>query len=153
LASANIYSLKHVDYAERGQQVEIIVDGVAKSQTVIFSGIDYFGEKYYFTEQGLRYIQDSRHRRPQQNVVLNYLNKIPIILKSPQVIARHVRYPDRHLFCDKVSIKERGNRKCLLGVVLSKANINVVWNFYWLEESNLPELFGIIYMSKSFKKR
>jgi hypothetical protein len=135
LASANIYNLKQVDYAERGQQVEIIVDGVPKRQTVIFSGTDYFGEKYYFTEQGLRYIQDSRHRRPQQNLVLNYLNKIPIILKSPQVISRNIRYPDRHLFCDKVSIKERGNKKCLFAVVLSKANINVVWNFYWLEES------------------
>jgi hypothetical protein len=153
LASANIYSLKHVDYSERGQTVEIIVDGIPKRQTIIFSGTDYFDEKYYFTEEGLRYIQDSRHRRPQQNLVLNYLNKIPIILKSPQVIARNVRYSDRHLFCDMVSIKERGNKKCLLGVVLSKVNINVVWNFYWLEENNLPELYEIIYKSKSFKKR
>jgi hypothetical protein len=126
LASANIYNLKQVDYSERGQTVEVIVDGVAKRQTIVFSGTDYFGETYYFTEEGLRYIQDSRHRRPQQSLVLNYLIKIPIILKSPQVIARNVRYPDRHLFCDKVSIKERGNKKSLLGVVLSKANINVV---------------------------
>ena len=153
MASANIYNLKRVDYSERGQSVEIIVDGVPKRQTIIFSGTDYFGEKYYFTEEGLRYIQDSRHRRPQQSLVFNYLIKIPIILKSPQVIARNVRYPDRHLFCDKVSIKERGNKKSLLGVVLSKANVNVVWNFYWLEESKLPELFEIIYKRKSFKKR
>jgi hypothetical protein len=87
LASANIYSLKQVDYTERGQQVEVIVGGVAKRQTVIFSGIDYWGEKYYFTEQGLRYIQDSRHKLPGQNFILNYLHKIPIILKAPQCAA------------------------------------------------------------------
>jgi len=79
LAGANIYNLKNVDYSERGQTLEINVGGVLKPQTIIFSGTDYFGERYYFTEHGFRYIQDSRHKRPWQNVVLNYLDKIPII--------------------------------------------------------------------------
>lgn len=33
--------------------------GIVKPQIVIFSGADYFGERYYFTEEGLRYILDS----------------------------------------------------------------------------------------------
>jgi len=93
LANTSIFNLKNVDYAERGQTIEIIVDGIPKSQTVIFSGIDCFGEKYYFTEQGLRYIQDSRHELPWQTVVLNYLHKIPIILRTPLYVARRLDHP------------------------------------------------------------
>jgi hypothetical protein len=70
LASANVYNLKHVDYSELGQAVEIIVNGIPKRQTVIFSGTDYFGEKYYFTEEGRRYITDSRNDRSIQKFVM-----------------------------------------------------------------------------------
>lgn len=152
MASANIYNLKRVDYSERGQTVEIIVDGVPKRQTIVFSGIDYFGEKYYFTEQSLKYIQDSRLESPWQNFVLNYLHKIPIILKTPKFVARRKDHPMRYLFCEKVAIKEHNNKKRLLGVVLTKSNINVVWNLYWLENNNVPETVEIIYKSKSTKK-
>ncbi len=152
MASASIYSLKQVDYSERGQQVEIIVDSVPKRQTIVFSGTDYFGEKYYFTEQDLRYIQDSRLFRPRQSFVLSYVNKIPIILGSPQLVARNLDHPDHYLFCEKVAIKEHHNQKLLLGVVLIKSNINVVWNFYWLEKNKLPGTAEIIYKSKSYKK-
>ncbi len=153
MASAKIYNLKRVDYSERGRQVEIIVEGVPKPQTVIFSGTDCFAEKYYFTEQGLRYIRDSRLKRHRQNFVLNYIAKIPIILGSPQLVARNIDKSKHYLFCDKIAIREYGNKKCLLGVVLIKANINVVWNFYWLQENRVPIETEIIYKSKSFKKR
>jgi hypothetical protein len=45
------YRLKHVDYSQRGEVVSIIVDGIVKPQTVIFSGMDYFGERYYYDTQ------------------------------------------------------------------------------------------------------
>ena len=147
MANTSIYQLKNVDYSERGRTLEIIVDGVRKPQTVIFSGIDCLGEKYYFTEQGLRYIQDSRHKRPWQTVVLNYLEKIPPILKVPQLVARHLDRADHYLFCERVAIAEYGNRKCLLGVLLIKANINVVWNLYWLEGNKPPQATEIIYQN------
>lgn len=152
MAGVNIFNLKNVDYAERGQTLEIIVDGVPKPQTIIFSGTDYFGDRYYFTEQGLRYIQDSRHKLPWQTVVLNYLHKIPIILRAPLYVARRLDHPRRYLFCGKVAMKERKNVQYLLGVVLNKFNINVVWNLYWLESNSLPETVEIIYKSKSMKK-
>jgi hypothetical protein len=145
LASASIYNLKHVDYSARGQTVELIVDGVPKRQTIIFSGTDYFGEKYYFTEEGLRYIHDSRLKRQLQNVALKYLAKIPIILRSPQFVAHNIDQPEHYLFCGEIAIKEHGNKKCLFGVVLIKTNINVVWNFYWLQENRAPIETEIIY--------
>jgi len=49
-------------------------------------------------------------------------------------------------------MKERKNVQYLLGVVLNKSNINVVWNLYWLESNSLPETIEIIYKSKSMKK-
>ena len=149
MASANVYNLKHVDYSAREQTVEIIVDGIPKRQTIIFSGTDYFGEKYYFTEQGLRYIQDSRLKRPRQHFVLHYFDKIPIILGSPEVVARDIDDPDHYLYCGRVAIKERGNQKCLLCVLVIKSNINVVWNFYWLQENKLPKAAEIIYKNKA----
>jgi hypothetical protein len=145
LPNTNLYNLKQVDYSERGRTVEIFVDGVPKSQTIIFSGTDCFGENYYFTEQGLRYIRDSRLRRLWQHFVLDYFNKIPIILRSPQIVARETDYDDRYLFCKRFTIKERSNRKCLLCVVLIKTNVNIVWNFYWLQENRLPGATAIIY--------
>jgi hypothetical protein len=77
LATGSIYNLEQVDYSARGQIVEITVDGVPKSQTVIFSGLDCFGETYYFTEEGLRYITDSRLERPTQEFVGKRQNPIP----------------------------------------------------------------------------
>jgi len=145
LANTNIYHLKNVDYSERGQTLEIIVDGVPKPQTIIFSGTDYFGDRYYFTEQGLRYIQDSRHKLPWQTSVLNYLQKIPIILRAPRYAAISKINPVRHLFYEQIAIKERGNKKSLLCVVLTKSNINVVWNFYWVERNKVPDTAEIIY--------
>jgi len=89
LATGSIYHLTQVNYSARGQIVEIIVDGVPKSQTVIYSGFGCFGETYYFTEEGLRYITDSRRERPTQEFVLNYLDKIPKILEAPMMLGRN----------------------------------------------------------------
>lgn len=145
MTSVGLYNLKNVDYSERGEIGQIIVDGVPKLQTVIFTGTDCFGEKYYFTEQGLRYIQDSRLKRPRQHFVLHYFDKIPIILRSPQLVARDMDHRNNYLFCSEVAVKENGNKKCLLCVLVIKSNINAVWNFYWLQENKLPKAAEIIY--------
>lgn len=72
-----LYRLKQVDYSQRGDVVSIIVDGIVRPQTVVFSGVDYFGERYYFTAEGLRYINDSRHKRADQSLLLEHLNYDP----------------------------------------------------------------------------
>jgi hypothetical protein len=152
LASANIYYLKDVDYSERGYAAEIIVDGVPKRQTIIFSGTDYFGEKYYFTEEGLRYITDSRQERSIQEFVLKHLAKIPTILKTPLFIGRNLERAAHYLYFKDIAFKERLFQKLLFTVVLKKSNINVVWNFYWLNESKVSKATEIIYKSKGSAK-
>jgi len=152
LASASIYNLKHVDYSERGRQIEIIVEGVPKPQTVIFSGTDCFGEKYYFTEEGLRYVTDSRNERSIQKFVLKHLDKIPTIIKTPLFVGRNLERPDNYLYFKESAFKERLFEKLLFAVVLKKSNVNVVWNFYWLNESKVSKTTEIIYKSKGSAK-
>ena len=144
MATGSIYNLERVDYSERGSRIEIIVDGIPKFQTVIFSGMDCFGETYYLTEEGLRYITDSRLERPTQEFVLNYLDKIPKILKAPMMLGRNRIEPDNFLYLQKYAIQEHRNKKELLGVVLKKSNINVVWNFYFLEKGKTPSHVEIL---------
>lgn len=98
MATGSIYNLTQVDYSARGQIVEIIADGAPKSQTVIFSGIDCFGEIYYFTEEGLRYINDSRLDRRRQKFVLHYLDKIPKTMKNPMRFGRNLKEPDNFIY-------------------------------------------------------
>jgi hypothetical protein len=152
LANASVHHLKHVDYSERGQTVEIIVDGVPKRQTVIFSGIDCFGDIYYFTEQGLRYITDSRNQRSAQKFVLHHLEKIPTILKTPLIIGRNLEKPDNYLYFKEFAIKERRYRKLLFVVILKKSNIHVIWNFYYLSDNKVPKEIEIIHKSKGSAK-
>lgn len=138
MATSNIFNLKNVDYSKRGQRIELIVDGIPKKQTVIFTGIDCFGEIYYFTEESLRYITDSRLDRFRQRFVLHYFDKIPKILKAPMKFGHNLQEPDNFLYFQKYAIKEHRNKKELLAVVLKKPNINVVWNFYWVEDRVFP---------------
>ena len=152
MASANIYNLKHVDYSERGQRVEIIVEGIPKRQTIIFSGIDYSGEKYYFTEEGLRYITDSRNERPDQELALKYLGKIPTLLNAPLMIGRNLKKPENFLYFKEFAIKERLYRKFLFIAILKKSNINVIWNFYYLSENKVPRKVEIIYRNQGSAK-
>ena len=146
--NTNIYNLEQVDYSQRGQTVEVIVEGIPKRQTIIFSGIDCFGNTYYFTEQGLRYIADSRNERPEQKLVLNYLDKIPVILNAPLIIGRNLKKPENFLYFQEVAIRERRYQKFLFNVVLKKSNINVVWNFYYLSENKVPKKVDIIYRTR-----
>ena len=106
LATGSIYNLEQVNYSERGSRVEIIVDGVPKPQTVIFSGVDCFSEIYYFTEEGLRYINDSRLDRSRQKFVLHDLDKIPKTMKNPMQFGRNLKEPDNFVYFQKYAIKE-----------------------------------------------
>lgn len=148
----NLYRLKQVDYSQRGEVVSIIVDGAIKPQTVIFTGTDCFGERYYFTEEGLRYITDSRRKRPEQHFILEHLEKIPSVLKSPVVVAHHPKLPSNYLFFKDATFPELDRKKFLLLVVLKKSNINVIWNFLWQEGNKVPQDSEIIFRSRGAKK-
>jgi len=50
--STDVFALRNVDYSEKGMELEIIVEGQIRLQTVIYSALDYLGEKWYYTEEG-----------------------------------------------------------------------------------------------------
>jgi len=52
LAGDDVFSLHNVDYSEKGMELEIIVEGQRKLQTVIYSTVDYQGEKWYYGGRG-----------------------------------------------------------------------------------------------------
>ena len=153
MIAPGLYRLKNVDYSQRGEIVSIIVDGIVKSQTVIFSGVDYFGERYYLTEEGWRYIIDSRRKRSGQDFILKHLDKIPAVLKAPIIVARHPqKASSNHLFLKDVVFPESAHKKIFLLVVLKKSNINIVWNYLWQEGSKIPEGSEIIFRSHNAKR-
>ena len=47
-AGDDVFSLHNEDYSEKGTEQEIIVEGQRKLQTVIYSTVDYQGEKWYY---------------------------------------------------------------------------------------------------------
>ena len=152
IVEPKLLRLKDVDYSHRSEMIDIISDGVMRQQTIIFSGADYFGEKYYFTEEGLRYIQDSRERRWWQELVLDYLNKIPIILKTPAIMGRSVVDHNSYVYGKMISHKPPRRTQHLLLVVLKKLNVNVVWNIYWAEENHIPHDTEVVFHEKSARK-
>ena len=152
IVEPKLLRLKDVDYSQRSEIIDIIIDGMMRQQTIIFSGIDCSGEKYYFTEEGLRFIQDSRGRRWWQELVLDYLNKIPVILKTPAIIARSVDDHNSYIYGKMISHKPPRRTQHLLLVVLKKLNFNVVWNIYWAEENHIPYDTEVVFHEKSARK-
>ena len=48
MAEDDVFSLRNVDYSEKGMEQEIIVEGQIRLQMVIYSTLDYSGEKWYY---------------------------------------------------------------------------------------------------------
>jgi len=61
------------------------------------------------------------------------------------MLGRNQIDPDNFLYLQKCAIKEHRHKKELLGVVLKKSNINVVWNFYFLEKGKTPNHVEILH--------
>ncbi len=146
--STDVFALRNVDYSEKGARLEIIVDGQRKLQTVIYAGVDYQGEKWYYTEEGHRYILDARSRRGRQRFVKGYLDEIPVIVRQPIIVGQDSDQPQNLFYYGAVAIEEHGFKKELLAVVMKKSNINVVWDFYWVEKNKLPRKVVVLYRTK-----
>jgi hypothetical protein len=147
-----LYRLKQVDYSQQGETIYVIVDGIAKPQTIIYSATDCFGEKYYFTEEGWRYIKDSREERWEQRFVLNHLDKIPTILKAPIIIGKSGENAQHHLYFRPMAIQESHYKKLLFVVVLRRSTHNFVWNFYYVKSDKIPETTEVLFKTKEAKK-
>ena len=148
MAADDVFSLCNVDYSEKGMELEIIVEGQRKLQTVIYSTVDYQGEKWYYTQEGHQYILDARRGRVSQRFVTGYLDKIPVIIRQPIATGRDVRYKENYLYFGEIAVAECGYKKELFVVLMKKANINVVWNFYWLEDGKIPHSVDVLYRTR-----
>lgn len=124
--STDVFALRNVDYSEKGMEQEIIVEAQRQLQTVIYAGVDYQGERWYYTQEGHRYILDARRERVSQRFVTDYLDKIPVIIRQPIATGRDVRYKENYLYFGEIAVAERGYRKELFVVLMKKTTINVV---------------------------
>ena len=152
IVPAKLLRLKNVDYTRHGETVSIMVDGKTRSQTVIFTARDYWDERYFFTEEALRYIHDARRRRPYQEFVLDYLHKLPSILATPSIIGRSLVDPASHIYGKAISRSAAEQTRYLLLAVLKKSNINVVWNLYWAEDNRVPHETEMLFVDKAGRK-
>jgi len=146
--STDVFALHNVDYSEKGMEQEIIVEGRRKLQTVIYSTLDYLGEKWYYTEEGHRYILDARSRRGRQRFVKGYLDRIPVIVRQPIIVGRDSDQPQNLFYYGAVAIEEHGFKRELLAVVMKKSNVNVVWDLYWVEKNKAPRKVAVFYRAK-----
>jgi hypothetical protein len=60
--STDVFTLRNVDYSEKGVRLEIVVEGQRKLQTVIYAGVDHQGEKWYYTQEGHQFSVEVLYR-------------------------------------------------------------------------------------------
>jgi hypothetical protein len=73
-----------VDYSCQGQKIDIADD--IPTQTILYSAIDVFNQPVYFSIEAEQYIRTSRQRKAWQRYILNYLDRIPLILRDPTIV-------------------------------------------------------------------
>jgi hypothetical protein len=150
--SVDVFTLRGVDYSERGTQTEIVVAGQSRPQTVIYAVLDYQGEKCYYTEEGHRYILDSRRSRTIQRFTVNYLDRIPRIIRHPIGIGKDLGQMQTVLYFGEIAIEEHAYRKRLFVVVVKEGLVKVIWNFYWLENARIPDRVKLVYRTNQIRR-
>jgi len=150
--SVDVFTLRDVDYSEKGTRVEIVVAGRPRPQTVIYAVLDYQGEKCYYTEEGHRYILDSRHSRTIQRLAVGYLDKIPRIIRQPIGVGKDPQEMQTILYFGEIGIKEHAYKKRLFAVVVKEGLVRVIWNFYWLENGKIPERIRLVYRTRRIRR-
>lgn len=99
-----------MDYSEKGAELEVLVAGRLRSQTVIYSSVDHEGEKWYYTKEGHQYILDARRKRASQRFVLRYLDKIPVLVRQPIATGRDINCQDNYFYFGEITVLERGRK-------------------------------------------
>ncbi len=118
-----------IDYSRQGQKIHISDD--VPLQTIAYSVIDVLGHMIHFSQEARRYIQDSRRKKVWQRYVLNYFDRIPLILQDPSiVIVDPDDYTERtHLYYREIYVEEL-KRQILFSVVVRTNGEHVIYNFH-----------------------
>ena len=82
--SINVNLPKDVDTTRAGEVIFVSDD--IPAQTIVYCVEDVLGYEVYYSEEADRYIKNIRNSRITQKYVLNYLQKIPSILRDPSIV-------------------------------------------------------------------
>ncbi len=125
-----------VDYSRQGEKIHVADD--IPRQTILYSTTDVFDRQVHFSVEAQRYIQDSRRRKPWQRYVLNYLDRIPLILGDPTIV---IVDPDD--FTERTQLYYREfyvtelERSILFALVVRSNEEKVVYNLHPQESGKI----------------
>ncbi len=120
---------KDVDVSRQGET--LYVSPEIPPQTIIYSVRDVFQEQVYFTREAEKYIRDSRSRKPWQRYVLDYLDRIPSILRTPSIV---ILDPDDFeektlVYYKEIRVSQQG-RDVLFALVVKRNTCKIVYNLH-----------------------
>ncbi len=129
-------STTDVDYSRQGEKIHITDD--IPWQTILYSVTDIFNQPVQFSVEARRYIQDSRRKKPWQRYVLNYLDRISLILRDPTIV---ILDPDdfterTQLYYRDIQVIEL-ERSVLFALVVRSNKEKVVYNLHPQESGKI----------------
>jgi len=148
--------IKVIDTSQAGKIIHVSDD--IPLQTIRYTVEDIFGNNIYFTKEAERYIQDSRSRKRGQQYVLNYLNKIPTLLRDPSiVIVDSDDITEKTILYYKEVYVEEKRKQILFTLVVKTLKERIVYNYYPQESGKVKSRLGklpqkILYLKSGFSK-
>lgn len=125
-------------------------------QTIIYSVEDILGNKVYFTEEADDYIKYSRGSRETQKYALNYLHKIPAILKDPSIVIFDPEDISEQtlVYYKEIHVKEK-QKQVLFALIVKAYNEKIVYNFHPQESGKVKFWKSqpkVLYLKKGCKR-
>lgn len=121
--------LKDVDFSRQGET--LYVSPEIPQQTIIYSVTDVFEEQVYFTREAEKYIRDSRGSKPWQRYVLNHLDRIPTILRTPSIVIRDPEDITEKtlIYYKEIHVPEQ-RHNVLFALVVKQNAHRIIYNFH-----------------------
>jgi len=146
--------LKGVDTSQAGKIIYVSDD--IPLQTVIYAVEDILSNKVYFTEEAEQYIKYARGTRRTQKYVLNYLQKIPAILKDPSIVIIDSEDCSGRtvIYYKEIYIREEQKQE-LFALVVKIDKEKVVYNFHPQESSKVKfwqDQPKVLYLKTGYKR-
>ncbi len=146
-----------IDEIDTSQAGKIIfVSNDIPLQTVRYAATDILGNLVYFTDEAEKYINYSRGSRRIQKYVLNYLHKIPAILKDPSIIIIDPEdISERTLvYYKEIHVKEKQKQE-LFALIVKAYKERIVYNFHPQESGKVKFWKSkpkVLYLKKGHKR-
>jgi len=148
---------KDVDTTRAGEAIYVSDD--IPGQTILYGVTDIFEKKVYYTEEAEKYIKDSRIRKRGQQYLINYLHKIPGILRDPSIVIVDSEDISGNtlLYYKELFIAEK-SRQILLTLVVKLFIERIIYNFYPQESGKVKICEGkeppkVLYIKTGYKRQ